>query len=447
MDRLLRDWRSAKLRMFTYTLLTKPGFRFSPDNPLAVSDDRLRGLVKFGPYKRVTDIPRIGFVFPDGYRDAANDLYLALRNGLGLFKGLPSVFKIPLEKTQVVPISGFRLHNRFDHHDSALRYRDAIQNWISREGEMPNIFINLHPKSMAWDEDSEYSATKAVLLEQGLLSQNVTLELIQNSAQFEWAVANIALGLFVKLGGIPWAIDRSDGEGEVVIGMGRSESYDPRTRERERVIAFTTCIQSDGVYQFGNFGRPCTDQESFMQELESTLRSTIRRVCSQRPATIALTLHFPKDFSYDERNLCETVAADAAQNISRIEFVKVTQEDRFFAIDDETPDQVPRRGTCIRLSNSDYLLYTEGSEERQPWINRPPSAVRIRHYRDATEPGLATRSVIGQVFDLSLSNWRAFNAAGYPVSILYSHLISQILQKADFSNVRNEDLSDRMWFL
>jgi len=433
--------------MFTYTSLTKPGFRFSPENPTAVSDDRLRGIVKFGPYKRVNHAPRIAFVFPDGYRDAANTLYLALRNGLGLFKGLPSVFKIPLEKTQVVPITGFKLQNRFDHHDSALRYRDAIQNWISSEGEMPDIFVNLHPKSMAWDEDSEYSATKAVLLQEGLLSQNVTLELIQNSTQFEWAVANIGLGLFVKLGGIPWAVNRPDGEGEIVIGMGRSESYDPRTRERERAIAFTTCIQSDGVYQFGNFGKPCTDQKGFMQELESTLRLTVKRACSRHTATTAITLHFPKDFSYEERQLCTTVAADAAQNISRIEFVKVTQEDRFFAIDDETPDHVPRRGTCIHLSKSDYLLYTEGSEERQPWVNRPPSAVRIRYYGDLTQAGLGTRDVIGQVFDLSLSNWRAFNAAGYPVSILYSHLISQILQKADLSKVRNEDLSDRMWFL
>jgi argonaute-like protein implicated in RNA metabolism and viral defense len=433
--------------MFTYSLLTKPGFRFSPDDPHSVSDDRLRGLVRFGPYKRVTKAPRMAFVFPEGYRDSANTLYLALRNGLGLFKGLPSVFKVPLEKTQVLPITGFQLKNRFDHHDSALRYRDAIEHWINREGEMPDIFVNLHPKSMAWDDDSEYSATKAVLLQEGLLSQNVTLELIQNSTQFEWSVANIALGLFVKLGGVPWAIDRADAQGNIVIGMGRSESYDPRTRERQRAIAFTTCIQSDGVYRFGIFGSPCTDHASFMKELESTLRITIKRASSEHTAITTLTLHFPKDFSYEERQLCQKVAADAARNLPRIEFVKVTQEDRFFAIDDETPDQVPRRGSCIQLSRSDFLLYTEGSEERQTWINRPPSAVRIRHYREADEATVATRDVIGQVFDLSLSNWRAFNAAGYPVSILYSQLISRILQKADFSKIDNEDLTNRMWFL
>lgn len=163
----------------------------------------MRGIIRFGPYRKVMNPPNIAFVFPDGYRDQANALYLALRNGIGLFKGLPSVFKVPLEKHQVVAITGFKLRNRFDHHDSALRYRDAIQTWISANGSIPDLFVNLHPKSMGWEEDSAYSATKAVLLKDGFLSQNVTFELIQNSAQFEWSVANIALGIFVKLGGIP----------------------------------------------------------------------------------------------------------------------------------------------------------------------------------------------------------------------------------------------------
>jgi argonaute-like protein implicated in RNA metabolism and viral defense len=432
--------------MFTYNLLHNSGFRFSPDSPEAVHEDRLRGIIRFGPYRKVMTSPKIAFVFPDGYRDQANSLYLALRNGIGLFKGLPSVFKVPLEKHQVVAITGFKLRNRFDHHDSALRYRDAIQTWINANGSIPDLFVNLHPKSMGWEEDSAYSATKAVLLKDGFLSQNVTFELIQNSAQFEWSVANIALGIFVKLGGIPWAINRADGENEFVIGMGRSESYDSRTRARQRSIAFTTCLQSNGIYEFGNFGRACGDKEAFMRELENTLRHTIAQLRSRRPNVAALVLHFPKDFSFDERELCTRVATEAKVNIPRIEFVKVTEEDRFFAIDDESPDQVPRRGTCIRLSNTDFLLYTEGSEERQTWVNRPPSAVRIRHYGEP-ESDLLRREIVGQVFDLSLSNWRAFNARGYPVSIFYSKLISRILQHADLSDVHGEHLSDRMWFL
>ena len=119
----------------------------------------------------------------------------------------------------------------------------------------------------------------------------------------------------------------------------------------------------------------------------------------------------------------------------------------FFALDDESPDQVPRRGTCIRLNSRDHLLYTEGSEERQTWVNRPPSAVRIRHYREGEDSDRSSKEVVGQVFDLSMSNWRAFNARGYPVSILYSSLISRILRHADLTAEQTDSLRDRMWFL
>ncbi len=433
--------------MFTYTLLDKPGFRFSPTNPAATHEDRLRGIIRFGPFKRIENPPRIAFVFPTGYRDAANTLYLALRNGIGLFKGLPSVFKVPLEKEQTLPITGFKLANPFDHHDCAKRYRDAIQAWMTSHQEKPDIFLTLHPRSMAWEDDSEYSATKAILLRESLLSQNVTFELIQSSAQFEWAAANIALALFAKLGGIPWAIDRPNADGEIVIGMGRSDSFEVATRERKRFIAFATCLQTNGIYRFSTLGRVCTDRQSYIEELENTLRITLRRAHETIAEVRILTLHFPKEFSFDERERCKRIAEEEQARFPRLEFVKVTDEDRFFALDDESPDQVPCRGTCIRLSSTDHLLYTEGSEERQSWANRPPSAVRIKHYRGESEIDAGTREVIGQVFDLSMANWRAFNARGYPVSILYSTLISRILRHANLDNVQSESLRNRMWFL
>jgi hypothetical protein len=112
----------------------------------------------------------------------------------------------------------------------------------------------------------------------------------------------------------------------------------------------------------------------------------------------------------------------------------------------ETPDYVPKRGTCIRLSSTNYLLYTEGSEERQGWLSRPPSAVRISHERNEGSD-LHTQNIVWQVYDLSLTNWRAFNAQSYPVSIVYSSLISRILRNAGLEFVGGRGAESRMWFL
>jgi hypothetical protein len=186
--------------MFKYWRLERSGFRFSPSNSRAVHNDRMRGMITFGPYRALNQPPTLAFVFPDGSRDAANQLYLGLRNGVGPFPGIQNLFRVKLERDQVRAVTGFPLPNRHNHRDAARRYRDAIQTWIQTENFVPDIFINLHPRSMGWEEDSPYAATKAVLLKDGLLSQNVTFDLLSSSNQFQWAVANIALGIFVKLG-------------------------------------------------------------------------------------------------------------------------------------------------------------------------------------------------------------------------------------------------------
>ena len=46
--------------MFTYTSLQKSGFKFSPDDPLMVHDDRMRGIIRWGPYRKVANPAQIG---------------------------------------------------------------------------------------------------------------------------------------------------------------------------------------------------------------------------------------------------------------------------------------------------------------------------------------------------------------------------------------------------
>ena len=49
--------------MFTYTSLQKSGFKFSPDDPLMVHDDRMRGIIRWGPYRKVANpAPRLALL-------------------------------------------------------------------------------------------------------------------------------------------------------------------------------------------------------------------------------------------------------------------------------------------------------------------------------------------------------------------------------------------------
>ena len=434
--------------MFKARFLTLPEFRFSKEHPAKVATDTFRGLSRFGPYGEVQGQPKFGFVFPQRHKDDANNLYRALRNGVGYFRGFSNMFRVPFEKEQVFPITGFELRDYRNPHDSARAYSDAILNWTRNHNVNPDLIFVLHPKTPSWQVESPYHACKAALLAQGYLSQNVTLELVNNSAQFEWSVANIALAAFVKLGGIPWVVHRRSERQQFVIGVGRSELFNPTTRTRERTIAFTTCLRSDGVFKFSTFANAAHSTQEYLSGLKATVGQALEKIAAENLPIETLSLHVPKEFGREEAEvLKEVVHGYHKEGRVRIHTLKVTDDDSFFVVDNAAPDGVPARGTCVKIGERDFLLYTEGREEKQKWRNRIPTALRVRYYDGDTPPSVVT-DLVSQVFDLGQSNWRGFNALSRPVSILYSELIAALLAHGIVPDGKLKDtLSTKLWFL
>src|SRR5437870_3204345 len=140
--------------MFTGYKLPEVQFQFG-EGP---HTDKFRGLQSLGPFRSLEpgyDLT-LAFVFPSNYRDEANKLYLALKNGVGYFKGMEATFRVPLRRDHVVPISNFVLPTQMDHQQAARVYADAILSWRSRAKarETPNLFIVLHPRTPSWEQDT-----------------------------------------------------------------------------------------------------------------------------------------------------------------------------------------------------------------------------------------------------------------------------------------------------
>jgi hypothetical protein len=269
-----------------------------------------------------------------------------------------------------------------------------------------------------------------------------------NSAQFEWSVANIALAAFVKLGGIPWVVHRRSERQQFVIGVGRSELFNPTTRTRERTIAFTTCLRSDGVFKFSTFANAARSTKEYLSGLKATVGEALEKIAAEKLPIETLSLHVPKEFGREEAEaLKEVVDGHHKEGRVRIYTLKVTDDDSFFVVDNAAPDGVPARGTCVKIGERDFLLYTEGREEKQKWRNRIPTALRVRYYDGDTPPSVVT-DLVSQVFDLGQSNWRGFNALSRPVSILYSELTADLLGHGIVPDGKFKDtLSTKLWFL
>jgi hypothetical protein len=134
---------------------------------------------------------------------------------------------------------------RADHSRNARAYADAVVSWNNSRAQVrPDIVFVLHPKTGESDTITPYYECKARLLRNGILSQNVTLDLLANRSQFEWSAANIALGAFVKLGGgTPWVVRGQELDRDLIVGLGRAFVYDPQTRRNTGYMAFTTCLE------------------------------------------------------------------------------------------------------------------------------------------------------------------------------------------------------------
>ena len=216
------------------------------------SQDKFRGLKKFGPFRPVpTNEPSFGFVFPSIYREYANKLFLSLKNGAGpVFTGVENMFRFRLQKNQVfhVPVHNYKPDQ---YGENSRAYTDAISEWKARQtNRHPDLFFLLHPKSPTWRADTPYYACKASALNEGVVSQSVTLDLLDNPTQFGWSIANIALAVFAKIGGIPWVVHGEELENNLIIGIGRTHLFDSIRRQNKGMMAFTACFFRKRAVEF-----------------------------------------------------------------------------------------------------------------------------------------------------------------------------------------------------
>jgi len=316
------------------------------------------------------------------------------------------------------------------------------------------MFFVLHPKTSGHELSTPYYECKALLLKDGILSQSVTLDLLNNPSQFEWSAANIALGAFVKLGGMPWVVRGEDLEQDLVIGLGRAYLYDPQSRQTTGYMAFTVCFSARGPLKFISLADVAKTRKHYLEALRNVVRTTLDKADRLGSNVTSLTVHAPKEMQREDMDVIRNaVCSHVKKNVLQTLVVKVTEESSFFALDDRFQDGVPRRGTAVQATDREFMLYTEGREEKEPWTSRLPVALRVTPQGEPL-PSQKMLNVLRQINDLSQVNWRGLNARSKPISVYYGSLIARLLSHVPPEEVGQlygqnalKTLEERMWFL
>ncbi len=406
------------------------------------------GMVKIGPHGMPPiGKPTYGFLFANRHRPEARKLFAALRDGVGYFRGIQPWFGLPLKNDSVVSVSDFDVAIGSSEADAAQSYANALDAWLKGSHFKPDIFFVVHDRTEQEEETSPYYACKALLLRHGIMAQNVTVDLIDNPSQFQWAASNIALGAFTKLGGTPWTLEPSSTRKSLIIGIGRAERHDPVSRARHKYQAFATCSSSDGRFGFVSV-YPEVGEEDLAESLGNAVSAALRQAETLKLPYDSLVIHLTGDLKREEKKAVESAAESFKPNgHTSVCIISVSEDHEIFAISDENPNGTPGRGQVVRLRDDDFLVLTEGIEDLAAARFRSPCSVRV-HTR-ALAKGIDPIPLVAQVYDLSHVNFRAFNGASKPISVLYSTLIAKSLRFQGIADAiaAKPELNNRMWFL
>jgi hypothetical protein len=417
--------------------------RFDPAVPSRVGTHAFKALKQHGPY----DNSQLGlsdgsllFVFPTSERELARQLARTLLNGIGTYPGFAQLFRVQVAAGRALK----SLEVETDLSDLAtagVAYREAIAGRdAARE---PDLAIVLVPHSERFETQTPYYEAKAAFGNLAIPTQMVTTELLRDDAQFQWSVANIALAIFAKLGGIPWAVEAPAGDDDLIIGVGRADVG--RDGARQRHFGYAVTFVSNGIYRQTWSFTPTADDSVYEERLQAAIEEALRADLDHPPGR--LVVHLAKQAGVREIEAARR-AMEAANLTVPVAFLRLDDSSLHDLADTDEATFAPPKGLVAKLGPRRALLQTEGLGALGP----PDGPLLVTMDRRSTVLESDFDALVAQVFRLAHANWRGFNAQAKPATLVYGEELASLvghLQDVETWNpdLLRSELRSRPWFL
>jgi len=428
-------------------IMRAPRLRFGEGVPSRAAEQAYAGLRRFGAYS-LHEFPRerarVLLAYPRHSQHQAKLLRDKLFGGLGNYPGferlfgLPSGFTLEIEETVIEP----------DGSDagSGDLYKRRLDEWARSRTAVPDLAIVIHPHSDRWVTDSAYYAAKVFFGREGIATQMVTTELLQDDRRLGWSLANIALASFAKLGGRPWVVDARGEDADLVIGIGRANIRDGDGRRR--IFGYAIAVISNGAYLDLATFAPAADETEYQERLTEAVKEALETLGPDNPPT-RIVVHLAKRTGKAEIDAVEAALKDM-QWAAKLPtaYLRIDDSSLFEFMDGQKGTYAAPKGLAVQLGERRSLVQTEESTNLGP--ARRPLLVEL-DWRSRVPPddlGRLTR----QVFRLAHANWRGFNARSKPVTIFYGEQLAELAgylaQASDWDPATlKPELRRRPWFL
>ncbi len=448
----------------------KPKLSFSPGG---MRENRWaqRELDETGPYDRES-FPlkklRIAVVFEPAFRRNIAGIVEGFLYGLPDVRsqgtsplaphptGLVGRFRLDEPQVGYFPAAGDRGE------DYAEAARAAVADASDRDEQWDLALLQV---SREWKErpyeDSPYWMGKAAFLKQGTVVQALSTEtLAMEDLPYAMALANVALGVYAKLGGRPWLLPASRGDAhEFVFGLGSHVEKQGRRGAGQRVVGIATMFTAQGEFVLDS-RTAAVGYEGLPDALRTVVVDAIRRVRSEerwRPDDpVRLIFHAFTQLGRESADA--VVEAVKGLGLSRMDFafLHVVEDHPFTVFDleaekDHKAPLAPERGQAIALGDREWLVTLTGRKEVKGSRQGLPDPILLRLHRRSTYSDMEALS--RQVSDFACHSWRTFMPARLPVTLGYADQIARQLAGLertpgwDRDAVAGSRVMRRPWFL
>jgi hypothetical protein len=228
-------------------------------------------LGRHGPYDRDSidrhAVIRAQILCPKDFHGDGRRLAAVLRQPIGRFPGIERRYDL----------RSFTADLRVFEGRSDAAYRAAAIEAAREQADVVFLIIK-HEDRYAPTGHNPYLAAKALLTNANVASQAVTVETLrQPDTSLQWSIDSIALQTYAKIGNVPYVLHDPSGVPELVIGVGRSDLYDPQHGFTKQLFGAAAAFRQDGDFLFAAAPRPSPTKTTYQDMLTELLGGFVTR--------------------------------------------------------------------------------------------------------------------------------------------------------------------------
>ncbi len=397
-----------------------------------------KNITDYGPYTKSTfdrNNPSVCVICEEGEKGQVETFIRKLLKGIPRHANYNGGFE------QKFDVGTARVEFFTTNSNNPSAYKAAVDKAIASKSsdggkwDLALVQVKKAQKTLPVNESPYYAAKAAFYLHQ-VPVHSFTLELtLQQDYNLGYSLNNLALATYAKMGGIPWLLKSSPTiSHELVIGIGSAQSGEAKYGPKQRLMGITTVFSGDGSYIVSNTSKavsPDKYQDALIDVLRDTLDKVKRRRNWQKGDTIRIVFHASvKKFNSSEIDAVKAVMEDYRDYKIEYAFLKISEDHGLHLFDDATKGDkkgklAPARGTHLKISDTDMLVYLIGGKHLRRDTDGHPRGLLVSLHHDSTFKDI--KYLATQVFNFSGHSWRSYFPNPMPVTISYSDLLAQNL--------------------